>query len=31
MSQQAVQLILEWLEIQENETPSPSKQSKGDK
>jgi hypothetical protein len=31
MSQQAVQLILEWLEIQENETPSPSKKSKGDK
>jgi hypothetical protein len=31
MSQQAVQLILEWLEIQENETPSPSNKSQGDK
>ena len=31
MSQQAVELILEWLDIQENETPSPGKKGKGDK
>jgi hypothetical protein len=31
MSQQAVELIGEWLETQENETPSPSQQGKGDK
>jgi hypothetical protein len=30
MSQQAVELIREWLEIQEKETPSPSKKGKGD-
>jgi hypothetical protein len=31
MSQQAVELIREWLETQENKTPSPSQQGKGDK
>jgi len=30
MSQKAVELIREWLETQENETPSPGKQGKGD-
>jgi hypothetical protein len=30
MSQQAVELIREWLEIQEKETPSAAKNSKGD-
>ncbi len=30
MSQQAVELIREWLEIQENETPSPKKKDKGE-
>ncbi|HEY9634371.1 MAG TPA: plasmid partition protein ParG [Coleofasciculaceae cyanobacterium] len=31
MSQKAVELILEWLETEENETPSPGKKGKGDK
>jgi hypothetical protein len=31
MSQKAVELICEWLETQENETPSPSSKGKGDK
>jgi hypothetical protein len=30
MSQQAVELIHEWLKTQENETPSPDKKDKGD-
>jgi hypothetical protein len=30
MSQQAVELIREWLEIQEKETPSAGKKGKGD-
>jgi hypothetical protein len=30
MSQQAVQLIREWVETQENETPSSKKKDKGD-
>jgi hypothetical protein len=29
MSQQAVELIREWLKTQENETPSPDKKGKG--
>jgi hypothetical protein len=29
MSQQAVELIREWLETQENETPAPDKKGKG--
>jgi hypothetical protein len=31
MSQQAVELILEWLDTQENEAPSPKKKGKEDK